>query len=389
VKLEYMKAHRNTYGERTTEAQELQLKRRLTNKEMKFKVEKTKSGRIINSLKSLIEIRDEVQLRLDELPAEATEKTHRRYKGKLSRIDKVILKKRNQSPPKPKKSTIYDRPEERRAGPVVSISVDEYLSKSQRTNSISEIDSESSETDYLTYQDSAVQPAQTDDDNPTNETALESDEIAELLRKSSAEELQAVWESRVTLLSNRQDAARVLAKLRFLRGADIAQRNYEDFLGSDLLEDFPNTESNCGSKSYVNVEDPVVDDRRKGSVIRTLREGQAAFRQALMEAFGAKCMVTGESLASVLEAAHIRPYHGSSSNTLENGLILRVDIHRLYDSHQLSIDPQTLEIFIAEDLKDSSYSNLSESSIKRRRSSISISALEDHWSEFKRKQSLL
>ena len=100
-------------------------------------------------------------------------------------------------------------------------------------------------------------------------------------------------------------------------------------------------------------------------------------------------MVTGESLASVLEAAHIRPYHGSSSNTLENGLILRVDIHRLYDSHQLSIDPQTLEIFIAEDLKDSSYSNLSESRIKRRRSSISISALEDHWSEFKSKQSLL
>lgn len=364
----------------------------MNSKRRKFKVEKTKSGRILNSMKSLIEIRDGYQRKLDELgePTEATEKRHSRLKRKLSKVDSLILKKRNQPKPTPKpKSTIYDRPEERRAGPVLSIPVDEYLSGIQGINSTLEVDSESPEAEFLQNRNSELQPTQTDDDSPTIESALGFDEVIELLRQSSVEELQAVWDSRITLLSNRQDAARVLAKLRFLRGADTVQRNYEDFLDSDLLEGLPDAESSQDSEADVNIALPVIDDRRKGAVVRTLREGQAAFRQALIEAFGAKCMVTGENLSSVLEAAHIRPYHGSSSNTLENGLILRVDIHRLYDNHELSIDPRTFKIFITEGLKESSYSNLSESILKRRRSSISIRALEDHWSEFKRKQSSL
>jgi hypothetical protein len=354
----------------------------------KFKVEKTKSGRILNTMKSLIETRDEYQRRLDELgePTEATEKRHNRLKRKISRVEKVILKKTNQQTTK-RKSTIYDRPEERRAGPVVSILVEEYLSKTQQTDIILELDSTSSGAEHLSTENSKLEVPQRKYESSNIETALEASELTELLHQASIEELQEVWDSRFALFSNRQDAARVLAKIRFLRGADAVQRNHEDFLDSDLLEDFPDAESSQYGESEINIPAPVVDDRRKGTVIRTLREGQAAFRQALIEAFGAKCMVTGENLSSVLEAAHIRPYHGSSSNTLENGLILRVDIHRLYDSHQLSIEPQTFKIFITDDLKDSSYSNLSEHILKRRRSSISTSALEDHWSEFKRKQS--
>ena len=254
---------------------------------------------------------------------------------------------------------------------------------------ILELDSTSSGAEHLSTENGKLEVPQRKYESPSIETALEANELTELLHQASIEELQEVWDSRFTLLSNRQDAARVLAKIRFLRGADAVQRNHEDFLDSNLLEGLPDAESSEDSESDVNIALPIVDDRRRGTVVRTLREGQASFRQALIEAFGAKCMVTGENLSSVLEAAHIRPYHGSSSNTLENGLILRVDIHRLYDSHQLSIDPQTFKIVITEDLKNSSYSDLSESILKRRRSSISIRALEDHWSEFKRKQSSL
>jgi putative restriction endonuclease len=42
-------------------------------------------------------------------------------------------------------------------------------------------------------------------------------------------------------------------------------------------------------------------------------------------------MVSGEAIDSVIEAAHITPYDGLKTNTLDNGLLLRVDIHRLFD----------------------------------------------------------
>lgn len=70
------------------------------------------------------------------------------------------------------------------------------------------------------------------------------------------------------------------------------------------------------------------------------RQGQPKFREALMAAYEGKCAVTGCDIEAVLEAAHISPYFGKDSNVVQNGLLLRADIHTLFDLGQLKISPE-------------------------------------------------
>lgn len=69
------------------------------------------------------------------------------------------------------------------------------------------------------------------------------------------------------------------------------------------------------------------------------REGQAKFREALLQAFQNRCAVTGSTVTELLEAAHIEPYSEGQDHRLSNGLILRTDIHTLFDKGLLAINP--------------------------------------------------
>ena len=82
-----------------------------------------------------------------------------------------------------------------------------------------------------------------------------------------------------------------------------------------------------------------VDERRRTEATAVLREGQAAFRLRLLRSYRGRCAVTGEHAVPVLEAAHITPYLGPRSNHLQNGLILRSDLHRLYDTGYVTVTP--------------------------------------------------
>lgn len=88
------------------------------------------------------------------------------------------------------------------------------------------------------------------------------------------------------------------------------------------------------------------------------RRGQPKFRAALLEAYSDQCAVTGTDAASVLEAAHIRPYRGPESNAVANGLLLRADIHTLFDLTLLAVDPVTREVAISKTLMGSTYAEL-------------------------------
>jgi len=88
------------------------------------------------------------------------------------------------------------------------------------------------------------------------------------------------------------------------------------------------------------------------------RRGQDAFRKALVRQYGMICAVTGPAPAEVLEAAHLRPFAETERHRVEEGLLLRADIHRLFDSGLLAISP-TLEVNIAPSLRGYSvYSTL-------------------------------
>ncbi|GAA4759101.1 HNH endonuclease [Actinomycetospora chibensis] len=86
------------------------------------------------------------------------------------------------------------------------------------------------------------------------------------------------------------------------------------------------------------------------------RQGSRAFRSALLAAYGSRCAVTGCDVEQILDAAHITPYRGSESNSIANGLLLRTDIHTLFDRLLLAIEPGSGRVALSRQLASTSYS---------------------------------
>ena len=75
------------------------------------------------------------------------------------------------------------------------------------------------------------------------------------------------------------------------------------------------------------------------------RRGQSGFREALLDRFCRRCVVTGCDLVDALEAAHIKEYRNDpGDNDPDNGLLLRADMHTLFDLDLVGVDPDTLRI---------------------------------------------
>lgn len=81
------------------------------------------------------------------------------------------------------------------------------------------------------------------------------------------------------------------------------------------------------------------------------RLGQGAFRVVVTDAYQRRCAISGEKTLPVLEAAHIRPYAEDGPHLVSNGLLLRSDLHTLYDNGYLTITPQ-FDIEVSKRLHD-------------------------------------
>jgi putative restriction endonuclease len=67
------------------------------------------------------------------------------------------------------------------------------------------------------------------------------------------------------------------------------------------------------------------------------RLGQGTFRVEVTDAYGRACAVTGEHSLPVLEAAHIKPYAQEGDHKVSNGLLIRSDIHALFDRGYVTV----------------------------------------------------
>ena len=85
--------------------------------------------------------------------------------------------------------------------------------------------------------------------------------------------------------------------------------------------------------------------------LRTARLGQGAFRTMITEEYRRRCCITGESTLPVLEAAHIRPVAQNGENKLVNGLLLRADMHILYDQGLIGVTPD-YKVQISSEIKN-------------------------------------
>jgi putative restriction endonuclease len=79
---------------------------------------------------------------------------------------------------------------------------------------------------------------------------------------------------------------------------------------------------------------------RRRSVEVLQRLGQGAFRILITDAYERRCAITREKALPVLDAAHIRPVADGGSHRLGNGLLLRSDVHTLFDRGYITVTPE-------------------------------------------------
>lgn len=79
------------------------------------------------------------------------------------------------------------------------------------------------------------------------------------------------------------------------------------------------------------------DEPEFREVLSRVRVGQGTFRVKITDAYDRRCAISGERTLPVLEAAHIKPYAQSGPHATPNGLLLRSDLHKLFDTGYITI----------------------------------------------------
>lgn len=116
----------------------------------------------------------------------------------------------------------------------------------------------------------------------------------------------------------------------------------------------------------------------------TKRQDQPQFRQKLIKHYQQMCPISGCVIVDVLQAAHITPYNGKSTNQIGNGILLRADLHTLWDRGLLAIDPETFKVWIEPKSRSGDYKKLQNKQLSKNLFSQAKAALKKHWEETKR-----
>lgn len=102
------------------------------------------------------------------------------------------------------------------------------------------------------------------------------------------------------------------------------------------------------SERPVQIEGPMYAETQRGRV--RLRQG--AFRVMVTDAYGRRCAISGEKALPVLQAAHIKPVAEGGQHRLDNGLLLRSDVHTLFDRGYITVTPENRVLVASKALKD-------------------------------------
>lgn len=137
----------------------------------------------------------------------------------------------------------------------------------------------------------------------------------------------------------------------FLRSARTSQDAPSDVVASVVEAE---------ARRQIDKDDATVladdyDARVRAERSIVMRQGAATFRASLLAWFRGRCAFTGCDAVAVLDAAHISPYRGPESNSVANGVLLRTDLHTLFDRLLLGIDPYSGTIQLSARTQGQSY----------------------------------
>jgi predicted restriction endonuclease len=182
---------------------------------------------------------------------------------------------------------------------------------------------------------------------------------------------------------------RYLRSMRLLRSYELNEDELSD-LWSDV-EKFQKAKADLLSMARPKTDQEKALDADRQAVdsgyerrfaLQEVRTEQGAFRASLMSLYKSRCVISGCSVVDVLQAAHIVPFSESVAyrNDVSNGLILRSDIHTLFDRFLISIRPVDGTVFLAGQLLTSGYRNYHG---KRLTLKASPAFLGDHFKRFR------
>jgi predicted RNA-binding Zn-ribbon protein involved in translation (DUF1610 family) len=122
----------------------------------------------------------------------------------------------------------------------------------------------------------------------------------------------------------------------------------------------------------------------KNRLVR-VRVGQGQFRQKLLDQFGSVCAFTGKAPREALEACHLYSYAKDAAHHDDGGLLIRRDLHTMFDLGMIAVNPASKEISISEELADyAHYQDLEGTELKVVLSKRHLKWLEKHWAEHRK-----
>ena len=102
------------------------------------------------------------------------------------------------------------------------------------------------------------------------------------------------------------------------------------------------------AERHIEIEGAMFGEAQRGRV--RLRQG--AFRVMVTDAYSRRCAISGEKALPVLQAAHIKPVSEGGQHRLDNGLLLRSDVHTLFDRGYITVAPDHRVLVAAKQLKE-------------------------------------
>jgi putative restriction endonuclease len=119
------------------------------------------------------------------------------------------------------------------------------------------------------------------------------------------------------------------------KGYDLAEQPDVSYFG-DLIQLLLGAQVELDFSEPWHRAGPVFGDPR----LAPYRLGQQSFQAVVLDAYHRRCAISGTHIPPVLQAAHIRPVTLGGEHRLDNGLLLRSDVHTLFDRGYLGVDPR-------------------------------------------------
>lgn len=141
-------------------------------------------------------------------------------------------------------------------------------------------------------------------------------------------DIESLYLSRSWMNSIRElDASRVRPLLNQLGGVDVLWRDADEDIDVQIVGGH-------------------------GSGVRKTRIGQQKFRDAMFARYGSSCAFTGPQPPRALQAAHLYMYSANPEHDARGGLLLRADLHSLFDAWLITIDPDSWSIKVSPELAE-------------------------------------